>query len=99
MGGSARCYTASVDRPISDRDPQRYPRDLAGWVEYANSRKDPRLAEAIHFVIANDPEVLGMVADVDRSLIRFMLKMKPIDRMAYAAGGMRTLEELRGGRR
>ena len=96
--GPAGCYNAGVDRQTSDRDPQT-PRDLAGWAAYADSRKDPCLAEAIRFVIANDPDVLEMVADVDRSLIRFMLKMKPIDRMAYAADGMRTIEELRGGRR
>ena len=92
----ASCYSQAVDRSTSDRD---YPRDLAGWVAYADSREDPRLAEAIRAVIENDPDVLEMVADVDRSLIRFMLRMKPMDRMAYAAGGMRTIEEIRGGRR
>jgi len=88
-----------VDRKESDHPPQQVPRDLAGWAEYADSREDPKLAEAIRFVIENDPDVLEMVADVDRTLIRFMLKMKPIDRMAYAASGMKTIEELRGGRR
>jgi hypothetical protein len=65
----------------------------------AETRADPKLAPLLDAIERDDPDLIGAVADVDRSQIFWTLEMTPAERLAHCFGLAAGYEEIRRGLR